>query len=254
MQIELPANARRADGDLAWQGDLAAGQSISVSATVVFDAGGDTTVLCRTLRQIDAKNSWGDLAALYLSVGETATQEGFAPVPPAERIHLGGLQRAGDGTLIPEDQANSVPRPRTRRLKLHPALTANPPPVQPVPAPAPAEPAQSQRTRLSAAQAQDRRSSAAGQRCTKGAGRATAPGASGQPHRHRQLGILTTVTMIYTGALEIPGGAGARRQLRPPGVVLHRSGRNLLVWAGHKPWRRRRADDTALLGQLQPQR
>ena len=44
VQIELPANAERANGDLAWQGDLAAGQSISVSATVVFDAGGDTTV------------------------------------------------------------------------------------------------------------------------------------------------------------------------------------------------------------------
>ena len=44
VQIELPVNARRASGDLAWQGDLAAGQSISVSATVVFDAGGEMCI------------------------------------------------------------------------------------------------------------------------------------------------------------------------------------------------------------------
>ena len=115
-----PGQHKPANGDLAWQGIWPPGNRSSVSATVIFDAGGDTTVLCRTLRQIDAKNSWGDLAALYLSVGQTATREGFAPVPPAERIHLGGLQHAGDGTLISEDQAHSVPRPRARRLKPRP--------------------------------------------------------------------------------------------------------------------------------------
>ncbi|MCB0002519.1 MAG: hypothetical protein KDH86_08200, partial [Anaerolineae bacterium] len=82
VQIELPANARRASGELAWQGDLLAGETTSVAATVVFDAGGDTTLLCRTLRTIDDKNSWGDLAALYLSVGQDTTSEGFAPSAP----------------------------------------------------------------------------------------------------------------------------------------------------------------------------
>lgn len=200
IQIELPTNARRADGDLAWQGDLAAGQSISVSATVVFDAGGDTTVLCRTLRQIDAKNSWGDLAALYLSVGETATQEGFAPVPPAERIHLGGLQRAGDGTLIPEDQANFVPRPEDAQIEAPPALTANPPPVQPVPAPAPAEPLNPKDT-AAAAQAQD----VAAQPQVNVAPKAPA----GQPPQVPQGNLTVTGNWayfdrndVYTGALE----------------------------------------------------
>ncbi len=155
IQIELPSNACRADGDLAWQGDLAAGQSISVSTTVVFDAGGDTTLLCRTLRQIDAKNSWGDLAALYLSVGATATQEGFAPVPPAERIQLAGLLRAGDGTLIPEDQVNSVPRPDDAQVEAPPALTPHAPPAKPALAPAPAQPA-SPKDQSVKAQAQDR--------------------------------------------------------------------------------------------------
>ena len=99
-QIELPANARRASGELVWQGDLLAGETTSVAATVVFDAGGDTTLLCRTLRTIDNKNSWGDLAALYLSVGQDTTSEGFAPSAPEDRIHSGALRQAGDGQLL----------------------------------------------------------------------------------------------------------------------------------------------------------
>jgi len=142
IKIELPANARSVNGDLEWEGDLAAEQSIS--ATVVFDSGGDTTVLCRTLRQIDAKNSWGDLAALYLSIGQTATKKGFASVPPAKQIHKAGMKHAGDGMLIPDDQARSVPRPKDKQVEAPSELKANPPRDQAAPkAPAQQSPPQS---------------------------------------------------------------------------------------------------------------
>lgn len=98
--IELPANVRFAGGTLHWEGDLTAGQTIVFSASIVADVPGDTTILGRALRRIDARNVWGDLAAAHFSVGATASRAGFAPVPSNRRIHDAGLDKAPDGTII----------------------------------------------------------------------------------------------------------------------------------------------------------
>jgi hypothetical protein len=108
-QIELPAGAHLVDGDLSWEGNLRAGRSISFKATVTFNAAGDAAVFCRALRPIDANNSWGDLAALYLSVGRGETESGFAPVGPAERAALGEVDEPGDGVTIEASSRQPMP-------------------------------------------------------------------------------------------------------------------------------------------------
>lgn len=114
--LELPANARRTAGDLSWRGDLAAGESASFTARIVFDTPADSTILCRTQRAVDRRNSWGDLAALYLGVGLDATREGFAPVDRAGGIHDAELAEPGTGVLIggmsvPRTDDSAVPPP-----------------------------------------------------------------------------------------------------------------------------------------------
>lgn len=105
--IELPANARYIGGELAWSGYIRKNETISFSAKIVFDAAGDTTILGRALRKIDARNAWGDLAAVYLSVGVAASRAGFAPVPRELRDHDAGLEKLPTGLLI---KPPSVPR------------------------------------------------------------------------------------------------------------------------------------------------
>ncbi len=138
-QIELPDNVALRSGSLTWQGDLAANQPVEVAVTVVFTAPGDTTIQCRALRMLDAKNSWGDLTALYLSASASEIKEGFAPIPLAERVHNGGLQRAGDGSLLTDAPA-SYPDPN-RIVAPPPAHNPIPPPAAPetpsAPAPSP---------------------------------------------------------------------------------------------------------------------
>ena len=146
-QIELPNNATLRDGSLTWQGDLTANQPVELTITVVFTAPGDTTIQCRALRHLDARNSWGDLTALYLSVGATDVQEGFAPIPVAERVRKGGLQRAGDGQLLADAPA-SYPDPN-RVVPAPPAINAAPPPAAPV-APAAPSPAPNAKDQLQA--------------------------------------------------------------------------------------------------------
>lgn len=98
--IELPANVRFIDGVRSWNGDLKAGETISFSATVVADAAGDTTILGRALRTIDALNSWGDLAAAHFSIGASASRAGFAPTPIQDRIHDAGVAQAPSGPIV----------------------------------------------------------------------------------------------------------------------------------------------------------
>ena len=137
-QIELPGNVTRSVGSLTWQGDLTANQPVEIAVTVVFTAPGDTAILCRALHTVDARNSWGDLAALYLSVSAAEIKAGFAPIALSERVHSGGLQRAGDGRLLADAPA-SYPDPN-RIVAAPPANNPLPPPAAPA---APAAPAPS---------------------------------------------------------------------------------------------------------------
>jgi hypothetical protein len=125
--IELPENARLVSGDLTWQGDLSVDRPVELRAVVVFTATGDTTVFCRTLHPVDENNTWGDLVALYLSVGEGASHAGFARVEPEDRMGYGELLEPGDGVLLKTGDA-PVPLPAGNR-----ALEPFPPGIEPAP-------------------------------------------------------------------------------------------------------------------------
>lgn len=98
--IELPANAELASGALSWQGDLLAGQQVTLNATILFKGSGDTAIACRALRLTEELDTWGDLDTIYLSVGEQETREGFAPVPLDQHDPLGELESPGQGTVV----------------------------------------------------------------------------------------------------------------------------------------------------------
>ena len=123
-QIELPANARLLSGDINWQGDLVAGESVEISAKILFEVEGDAAVFCRAIRVIDAENSWGDLAELYLSIGQEDSQAGFSAIPIYQRHELGEPVEAGNGQLLDEAKAQAVLPSRDE--------TVEPPPVDPV--------------------------------------------------------------------------------------------------------------------------
>lgn len=107
--IELPASAKRVDGSISWQGDLLAGQQATLTATVVFTSRGDTAIRCRALRVVDESATWGDLDAVYLSVGDQETLEGFAPTPASQHDTLGEMESAGQGTLVSRLDAYPAP-------------------------------------------------------------------------------------------------------------------------------------------------
>lgn len=127
LQIELPASVQTEAGATSWQGDLAVDHPAVLSARVRFSALGDTTVTCRALRPIDAKNTWGDLEAVYLSIGREQSQFGFAPVAPADQVRLGGLKTPGDGQLLAESQAGRAPFDPDRVLPPAPSKDPAPP-------------------------------------------------------------------------------------------------------------------------------
>ncbi len=103
--IELPANVRRVGGELSWSGDLRQHETVSFSAKLLFDAPGNTTIRARALRRIDAHNSWGDLAALYLTVGTQSSRAGFAPIPDASHVEDAGMSHPPTGILLPAQPA-----------------------------------------------------------------------------------------------------------------------------------------------------
>ena len=99
-RFELPTDARLINGSLTWQGDLLVGHPEQLVATIVFDVPGEKSLFCRALRPIDAENTWGDLAELYLTVGQVNGQAGFAPIPQSQHVHDAVQVRAGDGTPV----------------------------------------------------------------------------------------------------------------------------------------------------------
>ncbi len=123
-QIELPDNVRLLEGSLDWQGDLMANAPVKLTATIVFDTEGETAVFCRVLRVIDEQNRWGDLAALYLTIGQTKSQVGFLTAPPQERDVLGEMAEAGEGQII--DQSPTQPAPSRDTQSSEPSFSAVP--------------------------------------------------------------------------------------------------------------------------------
>jgi hypothetical protein len=107
--IELPANAELVGGELNWQGDLAVGRPATLIATVVFKQGGDTAIRCRALRLTEELDTWGDMDAVFLSVGAQETLEGFATALPEEHDPLGGMETPGQGVVVSELAAYPAP-------------------------------------------------------------------------------------------------------------------------------------------------
>ncbi len=118
-QIELPAAAKVVSGDVSWQGDLTIGEPVTFAVTAEFEAEGNSSVSCRVHKQLDAENSVGDLATIYLAVGEGYSLERFAPAAANAQIGLGVQLEPGDGVRAKEaagqwkwnDEARAVPPP-----------------------------------------------------------------------------------------------------------------------------------------------
>ena len=106
IQIELPEGATVRGGDLSWTGDLAAAEEVGFSATVTFSRPGDTAVSCRALSRLDERNSIGDLANIYFSLGETETRLGFRPKPSMARGQTG---EPGAGATAAVEPAEPLP-------------------------------------------------------------------------------------------------------------------------------------------------
>lgn len=123
--IELPANAELVGGALSWQGDLLAGQPVTLAATVIFKSGGDTAIACRALRVTEELDTWGDLDMVYLSVGQEQTLEGFAPVPLSEHDPLGQVESAGQGVVVSEQAAYPAPPASAGPESAPPAVDAH---------------------------------------------------------------------------------------------------------------------------------
>ncbi len=130
IQIELPPHTQVIDGELDWQGDLFPGDGIQLSVSVSFDSEGDKAIFCRAIRKIDEHNSWGDLAALYLSVGSSQTESRFAPIPFKQQIPLGMREAPGDGQTIAP--ANISPGTSIKRKAIVPPPSTQPSKPNPV--------------------------------------------------------------------------------------------------------------------------
>jgi len=123
VALELPDSAEVVSGDISWQGDLYPDNPRVVSATVVFNAPGDAAVFCRALRTVSADEVWGDLAELYLNIGNNQSNLGYASANQENRIADGEMASAGDGQLLTaEDTVSSSYAPRT----------STPPPIVPL--------------------------------------------------------------------------------------------------------------------------
>ena len=88
-RIILPDEVRLVSGDLTWQGDLKADESLSFSATVRFEESGNYAIEAVARRVIDEENSWGDIDVLYLNVGVDYGVLGWPSVGPLSEIEQG---------------------------------------------------------------------------------------------------------------------------------------------------------------------
>jgi hypothetical protein len=125
-QIELPPNTKILNGDLDWEGSLLAGESQVFSAVILFEEPGDKAIFCRAQHVLDSENSYGDLAELYLSIGEDAGQIGYASIEAAGFTELGVPHQLGDGILLDEVNVPTLPASNNQSAEPIPNLTSLP--------------------------------------------------------------------------------------------------------------------------------
>jgi len=101
-QIELPDNTQVIEGTISWEGDIIVGEAIRFSATILFDTTGDKSIFCRSIRVVDEENSWGDLSALYISIGVMKSLKSYAPILPEKQDQLGEPDFTREGQITNE--------------------------------------------------------------------------------------------------------------------------------------------------------
>ncbi len=134
-RLELPADTRLVEGSLSWQGDLLVNQPVQLIAKIAFNTLGEKSLYCRALRPVDADNTWGDLAELYLTVGQANSQAGFAPIPLEQQAHLAVQAKAGDGKAVQNSPQSSYHPSYGQGVEPPQALDAKPVGVQLAPVP-----------------------------------------------------------------------------------------------------------------------
>jgi hypothetical protein len=83
-QITLPDGATLVSGTLDWQGDLRVGEPVSFSAEIVFVETGNWRIEASARHVVDENNSWGDLEAIFLTIGVDHSEFGWPPTGPVE--------------------------------------------------------------------------------------------------------------------------------------------------------------------------
>ncbi len=71
----LPSNMELVAGAATWQGDLAADQPVSFSATVRITGPGNAKLQAKASRAVDEKSVWADQATIYFHADTTATTQ-----------------------------------------------------------------------------------------------------------------------------------------------------------------------------------
>jgi hypothetical protein len=131
--IILPSDALLVSGNTHWNGPLYAGQYISFSATIRFQAEGRKIVRALARHVIDQENSWGDLDTIYINVGTSRSTKGFFSVE--EEIEPNRAETAPSQVVDLKEQSLS-PAPLQyvdKGVGIPPALVAHDPSSSSVP-------------------------------------------------------------------------------------------------------------------------
>jgi len=97
VRIQLPEGSELVNGSLAVKLDLMADRPDYLNATVKFTRSGDFTIKATAYHMVDAENSWGDLKALYLTIGQNRSM--FTPGPSYWSYAV--QSEPGNATVIP---------------------------------------------------------------------------------------------------------------------------------------------------------
>ncbi|MCJ7646852.1 hypothetical protein MUO65_08170, partial [bacterium] len=77
-KVILPEGATFVSGQIEWQGDLAKDDTVSFSAIIKFEQGGNYEIKALSRHTIDEENWWGNVKSLYLYIGRAKSKIGFS--------------------------------------------------------------------------------------------------------------------------------------------------------------------------------
>ena len=115
-KIELPEGVQLMAGDISGSWDLKANVPVDLNATVRFTKNGDHRIVASAHRVVDENNSWGDLKALYLTIGVTESM--FSPGP----TFWSTAAQSQPGNVTIKEEAKAIPINETLPGNTQPAL------------------------------------------------------------------------------------------------------------------------------------